>query len=73
MTALRLQTAPVALTVAFGSPTALHDDQLGKMAVFGPNKVVAYLARHPPYRALYLFRTAPPPTRPRSSATSPSR
>ena len=60
MTAVRLQTAPVALTVAFGSPTALHDDQLGKTAVFGPNKVVAYLARHPPYRALYLFRTAPP-------------
>jgi hypothetical protein len=59
MTAVRLQTAPVVLTVTFGSPAALHDDQLGQVAVFAPNKVVAYLARHPPYRALYLFRTAP--------------
>jgi hypothetical protein len=59
MTAVRLQTAPVVLTVAFGAPAALRDDHLGQVAVFAPNKVVAYLARHPPYRALYLFRTAP--------------
>jgi hypothetical protein len=59
MTAVRLQTSPLALTVAFGSPAALLEDQRGKLALFGPHHVVAYLARHPPHRALYLFRTGP--------------
>ena len=32
-----------------------------KLAVFPPHKVVAYLAHHPPARALYVFKTSPTP------------
>jgi hypothetical protein len=59
MTAVRLQAAPVALSLAFGSPAALLADHRGQLAVFGAKKLVGYLARHPPYRALYIFRTSP--------------
>lgn len=61
MTTLRLQTAPTRLNVTFGVPAELRVERGCKLALFGPNKVVAYLARHPPARALYLFRTSPRP------------
>lgn len=61
MTAVRLQTSPVRLSVTFGAPAELRAGRGCKLALFGPNKVVAYLARHPPSRALYLFRTSPQP------------
>jgi hypothetical protein len=61
VTAVRLQTSPVRLSVTFGAPAELRADRGCKLALFGPNKVVAYLARHPPSRALYLFRTTPQP------------
>jgi hypothetical protein len=59
MTAVRLQTGPTVLSVAFGAPAELRDTCQIKLALFGPRKVVAYLARRPPAQALYLFRTAP--------------
>ena len=59
MTAVRLQAGPTILSVAFGAPVELRDTRRAKLAVFGPRKVVAYLARRPPAQALYLFRTAP--------------
>jgi hypothetical protein len=61
MTAVRLQIAPTRLSVAFGAPAELRSGRSFNLALFGPNKVVAYLARHPPARALYLFRTSPHP------------
>ena len=61
MTAVRLQTAPARLSVTFGVPAELRAGRDCKLALFGPNKVVGYLARHPPARALYLFRTSPKP------------
>lgn len=59
MTAVRLQAGPTVLSVAFGAPAALQDAPRAKLALFGPRMVVAYLARHRPAQALYLFRTAP--------------
>ena len=59
MTAVRLQTGHIILSVAFGSPAELRNRRHGKVALFGPNKIVAYVARHPPVQALYLFRTTP--------------
>jgi hypothetical protein len=61
VTAVRLQSAPTRLSVTFGAPAELRAGPGCKLALFGPNKVVAYLARHPPSRALYLFRTSPRP------------
>ena len=59
MTAVRLQAGPTLLSVAFGAPTELRTSRHGKVALFGPKKIVAYVARHPPVQALYLFRTTP--------------
>jgi hypothetical protein len=59
MTAVRLQTGHIILSVAFGAPAKLRNSRHGKLALFGPNKIVAYVARHPPVQALYLFRTSP--------------
>ena len=61
MTALRLQTAPICLRVAFGAPSALRAGVRGKVALFSPNRVVGYFVRYPPGQALYLFRTSPAP------------
>ncbi|SRR5579871_608353 len=59
MTAVSLQTGPTILSVAFGAPSELRDTCHTRLAIFGPRKVVAYLARRPPAQALYIFRTAP--------------
>ena len=59
LTAVRLQAGPTVLRVAFGDPAEMQDTPEAKLALFGPRKVVAYVARHRPAQALYLFRTAP--------------
>jgi len=60
MTSLLLQMAPTQLTVAFGTPDALREAQGCTHAFYRHGRVVAYLARHAPAQALYLFRTAEP-------------
>ena len=61
MTAVRLQTAPIRLSVAFGAPSELRPARRGALALFPPHRVVGYFVRCPPWRALYLFRTSPAP------------
>jgi hypothetical protein len=59
MTAVRLQAGPTLLSVAFGAPAELQNIPKAKLALFGPRRIVAYLARNRPAQALYLFRTTP--------------
>jgi hypothetical protein len=61
VTAVRLQTTPTLLSVAFGAPSELRSAIRGNLALFPPNRVVGYFVRHPPWQALYLFRTSPAP------------
>lgn len=58
MTSVLLQAAPTELTVAYGKPDAIEDTRGRSLAFYRPGRLVAYLARHPPSQALYLFRTA---------------
>ena len=61
VTAVRLQTVPICLRVAFGAPSELQSGTRGKLALFPPSTVVGYFVRYPPWQALYLFRTSPAP------------
>jgi hypothetical protein len=61
VTAVRIQTTPARCSVVFGSPSELQATSTGKLAIFGPEKIVAYFAQRSPWQALYLFRTSPPP------------
>jgi hypothetical protein len=60
MTDVLLQTAPTELSVAFGTPDAVREGQGHSHAVYRQGRVVAYMARHAPAQALYLFKTASP-------------
>lgn len=59
MTAVRLQTLPIRLNLAFGAPSEVRPAKRGKLALFPPDSVVGYVVRSPPWQALYLFRTSP--------------
>jgi hypothetical protein len=61
VTAVQLRTRPAVCTVTFGTYSQLQVTERGRFAIFGPRKIVAYLVQAAPYRALYLFRTTPPP------------
>jgi hypothetical protein len=55
---VRLQTAPARCSVAFGAVTEVQTAERGQLAIFAPDKVVAYAVRCSPWQALYLFRTS---------------
>src|SRR4051812_40199384 len=57
VTRVFLQTAPTELSIAFGAPDALEEADGQTMALFRPGRLVAYLARHEPTQALYIFKT----------------
>ena len=57
VTTVLLAPAPIDLSLPFGPPDATSDEAGRALALFGPGRVVAYLARQPPVRALYLFKT----------------
>jgi hypothetical protein len=61
LTAVHLRTKPAVCTVSFGTYSEVRVTERGRFAIFGPRKIVAYLVQVAPYRALYLFRTTPPP------------
>jgi len=58
MVAVRIQTAPARCSVAFGSFFELQSVARGKLAIFAPDKIVAYAVKCAPWQALYLFRTS---------------
>jgi hypothetical protein len=59
VTAVRLQGAPARCSIAFGSFVDFESTDRGKLALFGPRKIVAYAVKYSPCQALYLFRTPP--------------
>ncbi len=61
MTRVRLEATPTQLSVVFGTPDALHEVQGSTQGFYRHGRVVAYVARHSPALALYLFKTAEPP------------
>jgi hypothetical protein len=55
--AVCIQTFPARCSVAFGSISELRSNPPGKLAIFAPDKIVAYAVKCSPWQALYLFRT----------------
>jgi hypothetical protein len=45
------------LIVTFGEPDAIQHAKGRSLALYRPRRLVAYLARHAPSQALYLFKT----------------
>ncbi|HZL19144.1 MAG TPA: tyrosine-type recombinase/integrase [Polyangia bacterium] len=57
MVAVRIQTFPARCSVAFGSISELRSTPPAELAIFAPDKIVAYAVKCSPWQALYLFRT----------------
>jgi hypothetical protein len=57
MTGVLLRAGPTELIVTFGEPDAIQHAQGRSLALYRPGRLVAYLARHAPSQALYIFRT----------------
>lgn len=57
MTSLLLGTHPIGLSVAFGTPDALRTVGGRAVALFRPERLVAYLVRYDHAQALYLLKT----------------
>ncbi len=61
MTGVRLQETPTELSVVFGTPDTLQETPGSSDAFYRHGRVVAYLARHAPAQALYIFKTTEQP------------